>query len=367
MAWMNCQFLLGLKRLGHEVFYIEATKAWPYDPVADTRTNDPAYTLSYMARVLERFGLGRSWAYRATYADRAWHGPLAAQATEVLSSADAVLNIAGATLIQDLDADCRLVHIGTDPVVQELRVADGDARLKAQLAAHVAHFTYGENIGRPDCPVPPFAEPMRPMRQPIVLDYWTAAPPPRREFTTITNWRTTHHDISYKGELYTWDKAAEFLKFIDVPHRARVAIELAMGGGVAPEDLRRLHDNGWQVIDGVPISLDPWPYRDYILNSRAEFTVAKDMNVRLKSGWFSERSACYLAAGRPVVTQDTGFGRVLPTGEGLFAFNDTAEIIEAIAAIQSDYDRHSRAALAIAEDCFRAETVLGKVLKDLGL
>src|SRR6059036_1480081 len=125
--------------------------------------------------------------------------------------------------------------------------------------------------------------------------------------------------------------------------------------------------NGWRLVDARAFTTDPWPYRDYVRSSRGEFTVAKDLNVRLRSGWFSERSACYLAAGRPVITQDTGFGKYVPTGEGLFAFNSMEEIIEAFQAIRSDYVRHSRAARAIAQEYFRAETVLEKVIRDLGL
>jgi hypothetical protein len=127
-----------------------------------------------------------------------------------------------------------------------------------------------------------------------------------------------------------------------------------------------LRDHGWSVVDAFQMSLDPWPYRDYVRDSGGEFSVAKDMVVRLRSGWFSERSACYLAAGRPVVTQDTGFSKVLPTGEGLFAFTTMDDILAAFEAIRADYDRHSRAARAIAEEYFRAETVLGRVLADLG-
>jgi hypothetical protein len=136
---------------------------------------------------------------------------------------------------------------------------------------------------------------------------------------------------------------------------------------VAENAQRLLRNNGWKIVDGLNMSLDPWPYHDYICDSAAEFTVAKDMNVRLQSGWFSERSACYLAAGRPVITQDTGFGRVLPTGQGLFAFRTMDDILAAIDAINSDYERHSKAARAIAEEYFDSSKVLGKVLDDLGL
>jgi hypothetical protein len=368
MAWMHCQFLAGLARLGHDVFYVETTTAWPYHPQEFTTTDNPTYPLAYLARVLERFGLRDHWAYRAAYADGRWYGPLAAQALDLLRSADAVLNITGSTTPAEIGVPCRLVYIGTDPVLQELRIANGDAELLARVAAHSAHFTYGENIGTSDCPVPPLPFPTRPMRQPVVLDQWEAGPPPRREFTTVTNWAVQGYDVIYKGECYTWSKHHEYLKLLDLPRYTRTPLELAMGlSGVSEEVRRLLRDHGWGVVDAFQMSLDPWLYQDYIRGSAGEFSVAKDMVVRLRSGWFSERSACYLAAGRPVVTQDTGFSRVLPTGEGLFAFHTPDEALAALQTIQADYARHSRGARAIAEEYFRAETVLAQVLDGVGL
>ena len=133
--------------------------------------------------------------------------------------------------------------------------------------------------------------------------------------------------------------------------------------GMTEDEFFLLTNNGWKLNDAGALTTDPWSYRSYIIASRGEFSVARDQNVRLRSGWFSERSACYLAAGRPVITQDTGFGTALPTGEGLFPFNSLEEIIAAFEAIQSDYCKHSRAARAIAHEYFRAEIVLAKVLK----
>jgi hypothetical protein len=367
MAWMHCQFLAGLARLGHEVFYVETTTAWPYHPVDLTTTDDPAYALAYVGQVLEGFGLGDRWAYRAAYADGRWHGPLADRAVELLRSADAVLNITGSTTPEEVGVPCRLVYVGTDPVLQELKIANGDRALRDRVTAHVAHFTYGENIGSADCPVPPLPFPTRPTRQPVLLDRWESGPPPRRDFTTVTNWAVEGYDVTFRGETYTWSKHHEYLKILDLPRRTGVPLELAMGlSGVSPEVRERLRDHGWRVVDAFHLSLSPWPYRDYVCGSGGEFSVAKDMVVRMRSGWFSERSACYLAAGRPVVTQDTGFGKVLPTGEGLFAFRSIEDILAAFDAIESDYARHSRAARAVAEDYFRAETVLGRLLADLG-
>jgi hypothetical protein len=205
-------------------------------------------------------------------------------------------------------------------------------------------------------------------RQPVLLDLWQSGPPCREEFTTVCNWRQAGHDIEYQGEVYYWSKHHEFLKFIGLPQYINRPIELAMPLHCLTSDERNLlKSSGWRLTHAHAFTTDPWAYREYVRASRGEFTVAKDQNVRLRSGWFSERSACYLAAGRPVVTQDTGFGIVLPTGEGLFAFNTMEDIITAFEAIHTDYDRHSRAARRIAEEYFKAEIVLAKVIDDLGL
>src|SRR5204862_5225309 len=173
----------------------------------------------------------------------------------------------------------------------------------------------------------------------------------------VGSWHQTEKDIAWRGETYYWSKDREFMKVLDLPRRtmARFELALAIDDG---EAVGRLRAAGWRVKDGLALSNDIHAYRGFVTGSRAEFTVAKDQNVRLRSGWFSDRSACYLAAGRPVVTQDTGFGRVLPTGVGLFAFNTPDEIVASFEAIAADYDKHSRAARQIAEAYFRAEIVL---------
>jgi hypothetical protein len=214
------------------------------------------------------------------------------------------------------------------------------------------------------------------------MDLWRSGLPSRDVFTTVGNWKQVGLDVEFRGETYRWSKHHEFLKFLDLPRRVEVPLELAMtlgdrktirpddnedlpALGLAPDDHSLLEAHGWRLTE-AGFTTDPWLYQDYVCSSRGEFTVARDLNVRLRSGWFSERSACYLAAGRPVITQDTGFGAVLPTGEGLFAFNTRDDVLAAFDALLTDYDRHSRAARAIAEEYFRAETVLAKVLQDLG-
>jgi hypothetical protein len=369
MAWMHMQIAAGLRRLGHDVYYIETTSSWPYDPVRQACVRDSDYALSYLERIAQSFGLGDRWAYRRSYSDKAWFGLPRAKAEGLLASADAVLNVAGATRFAEEGLKVgRLVHFGTDPVIHEIRFAQGDENIGTLIAEHDECVTYGENIGRADCPIPPLPRLRAKTRQPVLLDLWESSPPARDVFTTVGNWKQTGDDVEFNGKAYYWSKHHEFLKFMGLPQRVDVPLELAMGqAGMSTDDRALLKASGWQLVDATAFTTDPWPYREYVRSSRGEFTVAKDQNVRLRSGWFSERSACYLAAGRPVITQDTGFGTVLPTGEGLFAFNTMEEILTAFDAINADYARHSRAARAIAEEYFRAETVLAKVLEDLGL
>ncbi|MBI3326885.1 MAG: hypothetical protein HYZ81_09305 [Nitrospinae bacterium] len=369
MAWMHMQIAVGLLRLGHDVYYMGATSAWPYDPLRQAKVCDSDYAVPYLARVAESFGLGGRWGYRRSYSDKAWFGLSQAKAEDLLAHADAVLNVAGATYPSREGLQVgRLVHFGTDPVYHELMYAKGGDDARTFIEEHSDFVTYGENIGRPDCPIPPLPRLRSRTRQPVLLDLWQSGPPSRQEFTTVCNWKQSGHDVEYQGEVYYWSKHREFLKFIDLPRRLGQPIELATGfANLPPDDRRMLESHGWRLVNAHAFTTDPWVYREYIRASRGEFTVAKDQNVRLRSGWFSERDACYLAASRPVIAQDTGFGNVLPTGEGLFAFNTMEEIVAAFDAIHSDYEKHSRAARRIAEEYFRAETVLAKVIDDLGL
>jgi len=385
MAWMHMQIAAGLRRLGHDVYYIEVTSTWPYDPVRKERVNDSEYALPYVARVAECFGLKDRWAYRRSYLDNEWFGLSRRAAKELLRHADAVLNVSGATLLrtrEDLDVG-NLVYLGVDPVFREIGLANGDALCHKIIGEHDQFATYGENIGTPECPIPPLPGLKARTRQPVLLDLWPSDSSSRAEFTTVCNWRQEGLDVEFRGETYHWSKHREFLKFIDLPLRTSQPLELAMGLedaaatrpakeliraiGMTAEERFLLEKNQWRLVNAHGFTTDPWRYRDYILSSRGEFTVAKDQNARLRSGWFSERSACYLAAGKPVVTQDTGFGRVLPTGAGLFAVNTTEEACAAIECINSDYERHSRAAHNIAAEFFQAETVLAKLLEDLGI
>jgi hypothetical protein len=195
--------------------------------------------------------------------------------------------------------------------------------------------------------------------------YWPYSHVAADVMTTVGNW-SQYQDVVVDGETYSWSKRLEFLKFIDLPERVVQPIELSLSQ-CGPEDSALLLKHGWRVRDALAFSYAPLEYRDYIAASRGEFTVAKDQNVRLRSGWFSDRSAVYLASGRPVVTQDTGFGNVLPTGEGLIAFRTMDEAVEGIERINADYQRHRQAARRVAVEYFSSDVVLGDMLRELDL
>jgi len=250
----------------------------------------------------------------------------------------------------------------------QLELFNGSQRAVDFLEPHCAFFTFGENYGKADCRLP-VAERFRfrPTRQPVLLDFWQPESNGANPcFTTIGNWRQAYREIPFQGEIYHWSKHFEFLKFLDLPKRTPQPLELALGQCI-DEDKQMLKSNGWRVRPAFPWHSQVDEYRDYIRQSRGEFTVAKDQNIRLRSGWFSDRSVTYLAAGRPVINQETGFSNVLPTGKGLFAFTTMDDIIAFLETINSDYESHRRAAVNLARDYFNYDVVLKPLLAEVGL
>lgn len=384
MAWMHMQIVVGLLRLGHNAYYFETTSTWPHNPKLGMRVDNTQYAIPYLKDIAERFGIAERWAYRCSFSqNKEWIGLNKIKAEALLANADFVFNVSAATKFEEEELKIgRLVYFGTDPVYHEIKYAEGDEEVRRFIDKHNDIVTYGENIGNPDCPIPPLPRLKSKTRQAILIDYWKNGDPAKNEFTTVGNWKQGGRDLIFNGETYFWSKHHEFLKFIDLPKRTNQPIELAMNLakpetikhgegtsvpalGLATDEYSMLTSNGWKLVDAPAFTVNPWHYKDYIISSRGEFTFAKDQNIRLKSGWFSERSACYLAAGRPVITQDTGFGCKLPTGEGLFAFNTMDQILAAFDSINSNYKKHSKAAADIAEEYFKAETVLENVLNDL--
>jgi hypothetical protein len=367
-SWLYVNWLQSLRKLGHDVWYVEDDGSWPYNPVADTLTDDCPYAVGHIARCLEPIGMRDRWCYRfAMRADKCW-GATERELADLYRTSDVLLNVCGSTVLRDehLVSPFR-VFIETDPVGAQLRIANGDAQMEAIHAAHDAFATYGENFGNADCYVPLNGVEYVKTRQPIDLESWPAVfTPDALVFTTVGNYRQQGKDIDYADDTYRWSKHHEWERFIDLPGRCDPRFELALA--IDDDDKIQLEEHGWNVVPALPMSLDVFgAYPEFIRASRAEFTVAKDQNVRLRSGWFSERDACYLASGKPVVAQDTAFGVALPTGEGLFAFATADEAIAAIDEINGDYQRHAKAARAIAEEYLDGRIVASALLAGLGL
>jgi hypothetical protein len=360
-------YLLGLRRLGYDPYYIEDSGRWIYDPQLNDLSPDASGNITAVLPMLQSHGFADRWAFRGNYPDGKCYGMTEPQILQLYKDADAFLNVTGAQELREEHMACpRRVYVETDPVAAQIKIAQGNQETIAALSAHQVHFSFGENFGAPDCKVPLKHFNWITTRQPVILDLWrNSCPADGRPYTTIATWENKGKDIVYDGETYYWSKDREFMKIIGLPRRRAARFELAVG---QDEKVQRiLRDNGWGWVDSIEISRDLERYRHYILESRGEFTVAKDQNIRLRSGWFSDRSACYLAAGRPVITQETGFSNCLPTGRGLFAFQTIEDALAAVDAIESDYEGNCRAAREIAQEYFAAEKVLAKLMQQAGL
>lgn len=371
--WDYMQYLLGLFRLGHDVWYIEDTGKWCYDPRARTFVEDGSYNARSLARQIELLepGLRERWFYRDVTGRT--FGRTSKEVKEFCGSADLFIHVSGSCWMrEEYFAAHRVVFIDSDPMYTQACIPpylDGtlaeDARARVEtLRRHDVFFTFAENIGAPECRVPTELIRWIPTRQPIVLESFDRAVVPladrRRALTTVASWEPTEqgpvvHGVAYRG------KSAEFERFVDMPAHSVLPLELALSGKI-PADWLRAH--GWRVRDAYGISHDPWVYRDYLARSWGEWSVAKNAYVASRSGWFSCRTACYLALGVPAVVQDTGFSTIIPSREGLLAFETLEEASAAIESLRSAPERHSEAARAIAREYFDARVVLGRLVEN---
>ena len=368
MVWLTMQYLIGLERLGYEAYYVETHGATPKMFIG-ADDDGSVSAAAFIDTMMRRFDLGNRWALVARHSDGRYYGLSEQQVKSLYQSATLLLNLHGGTTpLPEHVATGRLVYLGTDPVVREIELHQQLPETIELFEQHTTLFTWGENYGRPDCGIPVSTRfRFLPTRQPVVIGLWESMQPVGSDsFTTIAGWQQLWRDVTLDGELYRWSKNFEFMKFLTLPSRTTQMLELALAG-CNNEDRRMLEQHGWRVRNASEVSDDLDTYREYIGGSRAEFTVAKDQNVRLRSGWFSDRSATYLATGRPVVTQDTGFGNVFPTGRGLFGFSTLDEAAAAIEAINADYQSHSHAAGELARAYFDSDLVLTRLLKDCGV
>jgi hypothetical protein len=352
VTWCSLMYLLGLRALGHDVFYIEDTGECVYDPVQNTRATDPGYGTTYIHNALEPFGLGDRWTF-VNY-DGTYHGQTDTHVRQFAADADLFINLSGGSWFwrDEYVRIPRKVFIDSDPAFTQLAIAKAEPWYVAFFERFDRLFTFGANIGTPASPVPTGPFTWHKTWQPITMDDWRVDITPCDRFTTVMTWQIeSFTDVG-------GNKDQEFVKFIDLPSRTSQRFELAVNG---PQTL--LQQYGWETVNAMAMSRTPWQYRDFIHRSKAEFGVAKHTYVANRSGWFSDRTECYLASGRPALVQDTGWTAHLPSGEGLLAFSNMDEALAGIDRINADYGRHARSAREIAREHFDARRVLPRLLE----
>jgi len=359
VTWCALQYIAGFQRLGYDVFYVEDTGECNFDPVQNAIATDPAYALDYIRRQLELVGLEDAWAYVDYQGD--YHGKTQAQVAAACEGADLMVNLSGGCWMMRPEYE-RLpkIFIDTDPGFTQQAIAEaGEGWYRDFFAAHDALFTFALRVGEPDCTLAETPFTWQPTIQPVHIDYWPLTPASRdRPFTTILSWTTDSFPGIGKG------KGDELLRLIELPERTSERILLAIAGKPPTETLA---EHGWGLTDAVEATIDAEAYRRFIQSSKAELGFAKAMYVETRSGWFSDRTQCYLASGRPALVRETGFSDVLPVGEGLLSFEGADGILEGIERIAADYEHHCRRAREVAEEHFAAEPVLRSLLRTADL
>ena len=361
-TWAFLQYAKGLSDLGHEVYYIEESGHdvyCCYNPATHVSDRDPSYGLSFVGAALEKLGLSNKWGYYDHHTDR-WLGPCADQILGICSSADMLINVSGVDSLRPwlLEIPTRVL-IDMDPAFTQVQNLSDSGKME-DTALYTSHFSYGENIERGISNVPEDGFEWKATRPPIVLPAWPVSRGHRdSKFTTVMMWQS-YGTCEYDG-IHYGVKADSFPHYLELPSRVTEHMEMAVGGPNTPNDRLLAHD--WKVTDPMVVTRDLSRYQDYIQRSKAEFSVAKHAYVISNSGWLSDRSAAYLASGRPVVLQDTGFSTFLDTGAGLVSFNDIEQAIAAIDEVSSQYQSHCDAARDIAEQYFDASKVLSYLIE----
>lgn len=355
-AWTRLSWILGFARLGHDVYFVEQ--------MAPSTAVDAA-SAAFFTSVTTEFGL-RGRASLVSERGGAAVGLPLRDMIAIAGAADLLVNISGHLTMMALKRRCRRrAFIDLDPGYTQFWAAQGLA--VEHLADHDAYFTVGENIGTRDCSIPTLGLDWQPIRQPVLLDEWPAlAAPVDRRFTTIASWRGAYGRVTHGGGAYGV-KAHEFRKFAPFAACSPWPVEIALDAHPADHadvDMLRLH--GWRVADPQAVAGDPGAFRRYVQQSAAEFSVAQGIYVETNSGWFSDRTVRYLASGRPVLVQDTGFSKRYPQGCGLVSFSTLEAAAAGARAIARDYEMHAAAARSIAEEYFASDRVLNDVLDRIG-
>jgi hypothetical protein len=360
-TWAVLQYVLGLIELGHHVCFIEPIMASKLRPANVTLARTAA--AARFRWLTERFGFSASAAMLLEDTTETV-GLSYAAIREWARRADLLINISG--LLKDaalLEPIARRVYLDLDPGFNQVWQRAGD--LDVRFDAHTHFVTVGLAMGRSHCRVPTCGKRWITTCPPVLLRKWPVAPCLRHDaFTTVANWRSygsVQHDGMFLGQ-----KVHALRPLLELPRKTKAHFALALEIHPSEPDLARLRQNGWMLIDPKRASGTPLAYRRFVSGSRAEFGLAKSGYVVSRSGWFSDRSACYLAAGRPVLAHDTGFGAALPTGKGLLTFSNESDVLAGIDAIESDYCGHREAARAIAQSYFDSRRVLPRLIDRVG-
>ena len=361
-TWSLLPFLLGLRKLGFEVFFAESMAAnrcvdeqWKSAPFRSSAN------VRYFSSVMDRFGFSDHAALLAEETEDYW-GLSHSEVEKLAPTVDLLINYGGRMLRSVLASVRRRMFYDGGPGLTQVYQAGYGADMG--LAGHDVYVTVGLNLGEPDCPFPTCGIHWKKTLPPAVLSEWATDEAPGTSYTTVGIWKS-EHVMEWNGVKYG-DKADEFPRVMDLPRRVNVPLELCMDIW-EERDRVRLEEAGWRLASPGKHAATPDAYRDYVLRSRGEFTCVKSSQCKGRTGWFSDRSACYLAAGRPVIIQDTGIGRHLPTGQGLLTFTDLESAAAAIQEVEADYPRHAAAAAAFAREHLDSDRVLGRLLELAGL
>jgi hypothetical protein len=357
-AWAGMQYLLGLRALGHEVVYLEdcGKSSWVYVWEKEDWTHELDYPAGYLRACFEPFGLGNAWIYRDNY--RSLGMPLE-KFNEFCAHADLLIMRAAPfwNWRPEYDLPKRRAFIDVDPGFTQIAIANGDAGLTEGIARAERRFTYAQRYGAADCAIPGDGGPWLKTLPPVFLPEWPVVDTAATHFTSVMRWQG-FKEVSYRGVTYG-QRDKEFPRYFDLPKRTAQKFLIAQMG-IKPEELNR---HGWEVAMGEIVSRTPQLYREFIQQSRGEFSVPKNGYVAMRGGWFSDRSVCYLASGRPVVMEDTGLFDWLPVGEGVLTFNNPDGALQCIEAVNANYEKHRHAARHLAAEHFTTDKVMPALLE----
>lgn len=371
VTWDYLQYVAGFAAIGWDVLYLEDTGAWP---IFQSEL-DSSFNAAHVSAAMGYFGLADRWVYRDAVTGECF-GLSARELAEFCRTADVFLNLSCSATLRDEYASIPVrALVDTDPMftqiqyLQDISLTGGPTSMRSLVQNHTHHFTFGGNVGNADCRIPTLDIEWFPTRQPVVLDRWPVSEAPAgisHGYSTVMNWSVVE-SMTFEGERWG-QKDVEFLRFLHLPQRIPgVPLEVAVSQ--TPEStfpVERARQAGWIVLDAARRAHDARSYRDFIAGSRGEFSVAKQTYVKANTGWFSCRSSCYLASGRPVVAQDTAWSKLLPAGRGLLSFHDEGSAIDALQQVEADPKMHAKAARGIAQEFFDSGRVLREMLDRMG-